>query len=51
MPIQRVALADVEKSVETIERTGRVTALTMVGEGAVLIVFEKTRKQGARETR
>ena len=51
MPIRRVALEDLERSVETIEKTGRLTALTMAGDGAVIVAYEKVRKVGARETR
>lgn len=51
MPVKRVPLDDLEAAVESIERSARLVSLTMVGEGAVLVAYEKTRKQDARETR
>jgi len=50
MPVQRVALEDLEQAVETLERTSRIVAMSVTNGNAVLIVHEAKRGQG-RETR
>lgn len=52
MPVLRVPLDDnLERAVDSIERTARITQVLPHGDGCLLVFIEENRKPGAKETR
>lgn len=52
MPVLRVPLDDnLERAVDSIERTARINQVLPAGDGCLLMFVEEKRNPGAKETR
>lgn len=54
MPVQRVANADLESTVEELEKKNRIVSVSESGDGAFVVAYEPRAKRatpGEKETR